>query len=104
MKKLLFLPLLLSWVITVLLFKLLNRFQNVPVWNWKGVYLLDSSKDIKFKVEDDTEGSEVEIEIYHNEYSDSKFIFVNSINKDIDTKVYLNTHLSSLKTLKKNVN
>jgi hypothetical protein len=99
--KIIFSPLLLLWIIIVPLFKLLNKFYPAPIWNWRGIYLVDTNQDINLKIKDDTEGSEAIISIYWNNHVDRKFIHILAENKEIGTKVYINTEISNLELDKK---
>lgn len=100
--KILFFPLLILWVLLVPLFKLLNKYYpDAQIWNYKGVFLIDTSRDIHLKIHDETEGSKSSISIYSNQPAgNKKFISIISKNYDIDTKVYLNTELSNLEISK----
>lgn len=100
--KILFLPLLILWILIVPLFKLLNKVYDATIWNWKGVYLIDSSKELKLKIEDKTEGSVAFINIYYNNPVKKKFLYIQAINKDVDSKVNINTDLNNLKREVKN--
>lgn len=54
-----FLPLFISWIITVLLYLLLNKFYPAPIWNWKNIYLINGNVNLKFEIKDQNNSSSI---------------------------------------------
>jgi hypothetical protein len=91
-----FSPLPLLWIVIVHLFKLLNTFYPAQIWNYKGVYLIDTSKDITFKIKDSTEDAKAVISIYRNKHLGKKCIHILSENNETNEQVYIDSELSNL--------
>lgn len=90
----LFFPLLISWIITVLLFLLLNKLYPAKIWNWKNVYLINGNEDFDLKIIDDGNGSETLLRYYYNHPVKKRFIFVK--NSDDENEVHVNTSIKNI--------
>lgn len=89
-------PLLISWLVTNFLFRLTGRFSPTPIWNYKGVCLIDVNRDLHLGLIDNSEGSCVEMKIYHNIPVGRRFISLIAENENMD-QVHINVPLSSIK-------